>query len=147
MYDPINTIIANIIAKTMFSTHYHELTKMEKMFSGIKNVHVSISENDGDITFLHKVMDGPVDKSYGINVAKLAGLPKEVINKSNELLNMYERDPEKALYTLKELCKLQNCNYFKELEDRKIYLGENTENFIKKLSKNIDNSFNIKSNH
>lgn len=64
-----------------------------------------------------------------------------------ELLNMYEKDSEKALYTLKELCKLQNCNYLKELEDRKIYLGENTENFIKKLSKNIDNSFNIKSNH
>ena len=91
----IEYVITNIKCKTLFSTHYHELTKMEKMFSGIKNVHVSISENDGDITFLHKVMDGPVDKSYGINVAKLAGLPKEVINKSNELLNMYETKEDK----------------------------------------------------
>ena len=83
--------IANTIkCKTLFSTHYHELTDMEQKIPGIKNVHVSISENDGDITFLHKVMDGAVDKSYGINVAKLAGLPKNVIKRANELLTEFE---------------------------------------------------------
>lgn len=83
--------IANTIkCKTLFSTHYHELTDMENKIPGIKNVHVSISESDGDITFLHKVMDGSVDKSYGINVAKLAGLPNNVIKRANELLEEFE---------------------------------------------------------
>lgn len=64
-----------------------------------------------------------------------------------ELMGMYEKDPEKTLYLLKELCKLENCNYLEELEKRHIYLGENIENHVKKLSHRIDTSFNIKSNH
>ncbi len=88
----IEYISKNIKCKTMFSTHYHELTSLENMLPGIKNVHVTIDENEGDITFLHKVLDGAVDKSYGINVAKLANLPKEVITKAQELLDMFEND-------------------------------------------------------
>lgn len=76
--------------KTMFSTHYHELTKMAEYTPSIKNVHVSINETDGKVIFLHKVMDGAVDKSYGINVAKLAGLPDEVIEGADKLLETYE---------------------------------------------------------
>ena len=76
--------------KTMFSTHYHELTKMSEYTPSIKNVHVSINETDGKVVFLHKVMDGAVDKSYGINVAKLAGLPDEVIEGAGKLLETYE---------------------------------------------------------
>ncbi len=76
--------------KTMFSTHYHELTKMAEYTPSIKNVHVSINETDGKVVFLHKVMDGAVDKSYGINVAKLAGLPDEVIEGAGKLLETYE---------------------------------------------------------
>lgn len=91
----IDYISHKIKCKTMFSTHYHELTDMENKLSGIKNVHVSIDETDGDITFLHKVMDGAVDKSYGINVAKLANLPISVIDKANELLNEYEKNSVK----------------------------------------------------
>ena len=83
-------IANNIHAKTMFSTHYHELTSMSKKFPKIKNVHVSAEENNGNIVFLHKVMNGAIDKSYGINVASLAGLPKEVINRANEILTSYE---------------------------------------------------------
>ncbi len=86
----IEYISNNIKCKTLFSTHYHELTSMENMLPDIKNVHVTIDENEGDITFLHKVLDGSVDKSYGINVAKLASLPKEVIKKAQELLDMFE---------------------------------------------------------
>ena len=86
----ISYISKHIKCKTMFSTHYHELTKMSEIFKNIKNVHVSISEKDGDIEFLHKVMDGAVDRSYGINVAKLASLPKEVIDEATKLLNEYE---------------------------------------------------------
>ena len=76
--------------KTMFSTHYHELTKMAEYTPSIKNVHVSINETDGKVVFLHKVMYGAVDKSYGINVAKLAGLPDEVIEGAGKLLETYE---------------------------------------------------------
>ena len=86
----IDYIATKIRCKTLFSTHYHELTDMENKLPGIHNVHVSIDETNGDITFLHKVMDGAVDKSYGINVAKLANLPHEVIKKANELLKEYE---------------------------------------------------------
>ncbi len=92
----IEYISKNIKCKTLFSTHYHELTKMEKLYSGIKNVHVTISEEDGDITFLHKVLDGAVDKSYGINVAKLAELPEEVINESWRLLEEFETKDGKS---------------------------------------------------
>ncbi len=91
----IDYIATKIKCKTLFSTHYHELTDMESKLPGIRNVHVSIDETDGDITFLHKVMDGPVDKSYGINVAKLANLPITVIDKANELLEEYENNDSK----------------------------------------------------
>ena len=91
----IDYIATKIKCKTLFSTHYHELTDMENKLPGIHNVHVSIDETDGDITFLHKVMDGPVDKSYGINVAKLANLPISVIDKANELLREYENNDSK----------------------------------------------------
>ena len=88
----IDYIATKVKCKTLFSTHYHELTDMESKLPGIRNVHVSIDETDGDITFLHKVMDGPVDKSYGINVAKLANLPITVIDKAQELLEEYEKN-------------------------------------------------------
>lgn len=90
----IEYIHDNIGCKTLFSTHYHELTKLDKHFSGIKNVHVAIKEENGNITFMHKVKDGPVDKSYGIHVAKLANLPSKVINRANEILNTYENKKE-----------------------------------------------------
>ena len=80
----------NFGCKTLFSTHYHELTDMASTLFDVKNVHVSISESDGEVTFLHKVMDGAVDKSYGINVAKLANLPDKVISRANELLEIFE---------------------------------------------------------
>lgn len=79
----------NIKCKTLFSTHYHELTSLENL-KGIKNVHVEAYEKDGNVTFLHKVKDGAVDKSYGIHVAKLAGLPENVLKRAQEILNMYE---------------------------------------------------------
>jgi len=83
--------IANKIkCKTLFSTHYHELTDMEKTLSNLKNKHVSAIEENGNITFLHKVKDGSVDKSYGINVAKLAGLPDEVVERADSILKVYE---------------------------------------------------------
>lgn len=79
--------------KTIFSTHYHELTSLETSLTHLKNVHVSAEENDGDIIFLHKIKEGAVDKSYGIYVAKLANLPSKVINRAGVILNHYESSP------------------------------------------------------
>ena len=92
-----------IKAKTMFSTHYHELVSLDKKLKNLENVHVSALEEDGHITFLHKVKKGAVDKSYGIHVASLAGLPTSVIDRSKEILNKYEnsskkREKENSLY-------------------------------------------------
>ncbi|MFA7507513.1 MAG: DNA mismatch repair protein MutS, partial [Bacilli bacterium] len=75
---------------TLFSTHYHELTTLDKSLLKLRNVHVSIEEKDGDVIFMHKVFNGPVDKSYGINVAKLAGLPLEVTLRARDLLTKFE---------------------------------------------------------
>ena len=86
----IEYIHNNIKCKTLFSTHYHELTKLENHFENLKNVHVSALEETGNITFLHKIKNGSVDKSYGIHVAKLANLPKSLIKRANEILNDYE---------------------------------------------------------
>lgn len=89
--------VANKIkCKTLFSTHYHELTDMEKNIPNLKNKHVSAVEENGNITFLHKVKDGSVDKSYGINVAKLAGIPDEVIDRASGILNIYENKEKKT---------------------------------------------------
>ena len=82
----------NVIkCKTLFSTHYHELTDLANKNEGIKNIHVEAIEKDGKVTFLHKVKEGAVDKSYGIHVAKLAGLPNDVLNRAQEVLNHYEK--------------------------------------------------------
>ncbi len=85
----------NIKAKTLFSTHYHELTTLDKNLRNLKNIHVSAKESDGKITFLHKISDGAVDKSYGIHVASLVNLPKEIIKRSQEILDFYENKKDK----------------------------------------------------
>lgn len=79
-----------IKAKTLFSTHYHELTALASDLPNLRNVHVSAIEEQGTITFLHKVKNGAVDKSYGIHVASLAHLPSSLIDRANEILSVYE---------------------------------------------------------
>jgi len=75
-----------IKCKTLFSTHYHELTKLENITEGIKNIHVSAKEDHGKLIFLYKINEGPIEKSYGIHVAQLAHLPNDVINGANKIL-------------------------------------------------------------
>jgi len=77
-------------AKTLFATHYHELTELETLLDSVKNFHVSVKETGGNIVFLRKVSSGAADKSYGIEVAKLAGLPAEVITRAREVLHQHE---------------------------------------------------------
>ncbi|KAA2277827.1 MAG: DNA mismatch repair protein MutS [Staphylococcus haemolyticus] len=78
-------------AKTLFSTHYHELTTLDQELPSLKNVHVAADEYQGELIFLHKVKDGAVDDSYGIQVAKLANLPDEVINRAQVILDAFEQ--------------------------------------------------------
>ncbi len=84
-----------IRAKTLFSTHYHELTSLAVDLPRLKNVHVSAVEEQGEITFLHRIKNGAVDKSYGIHVAALAHLPKSLIERATEILNVYENKTKK----------------------------------------------------
>lgn len=82
----IHYIAKHVIAITIFSTHYHELTSLEESVPTLKNIHVGATEHDGEVVFLHRIFEGPADKSYGIHVAKLAGLPQEIIQQSQEIL-------------------------------------------------------------
>ena len=88
-------ISENIKSYTLFSTHYHELTRLDKKFKNIKNVHVSAVENGDTITFLHKVKSGAVDKSYGIHVARLAHMPTSLLARADEILSEYETNAKK----------------------------------------------------
>jgi len=81
---------ASLRSKTLFATHYHELTKLEGMIKGVKNYSVAVKKIENEIVFLRKIVPGGADESYGIEVAKLAGLPKDVINRANEILTSLE---------------------------------------------------------
>ena len=85
-------VTTKIKCKTLFSTHYHELTSLENKYSTIKNIHVSATEDNGKLIFLHKIKDGAVDKSYGVHVAALANMPEEIIKNAENILKVYESD-------------------------------------------------------
>ncbi len=106
----IEYIAACIHAKTLFSTHYHELTTLTDSIDCVRNVHVVVKEENDKVTFLYKIRDGAADRSYGINVARLAGLPdavlerarglqkeleskKRVVQQSYQLVEMKKEDP------------------------------------------------------
>lgn len=88
----IEYIHKNVKAKTLFSTHYHELTVLEENLPQLKNVHVGAVEQNGEVVFLHKLMDGPADKSYGIHVAKIAGMPTDLLSRAATILSALESD-------------------------------------------------------
>lgn len=88
----IEYIHEKIKAKTLFATHYHELTKLEGKLRGVRNFNVSVEEREDDIIFLHKIVPGGSDRSYGIQVSKLAGLPYSIIERAKEILEALERD-------------------------------------------------------
>ncbi|MGN1301156.1 MAG: DNA mismatch repair protein MutS, partial [Clostridia bacterium] len=78
-------------AKTLFATHYHELTELENKIEGVKNYSIAVKEKGEDVIFLRKIVPGGTDESYGIHVAKLAGVPQAVVKRSNEILKSLER--------------------------------------------------------
>ncbi|MHC9536487.1 DNA mismatch repair protein MutS [Dellaglioa sp. BT-FLS60] len=82
----IEYVDKHVHAKTLFSTHYHELTVLEETVTSLKNVHVGAIEKNGELVFLHKIQEGAADKSYGIHVAKLAGMPPELLSRATLIL-------------------------------------------------------------
>jgi DNA mismatch repair protein MutS len=81
--------------RTLFATHYHELTELEQLLPGVQNVHVSVQEAGSEIVFLRRVEPGSANKSYGIEVARLAGLPADVIARAREILRRHEQKEDK----------------------------------------------------
>jgi DNA mismatch repair protein MutS len=84
-------------AKTLFATHYHELVELAGFLPRVKNFNVAVAEEKGEVIFLYKIVPGGVDKSYGIHVAQLAGLPKSVVHRAREVLEELEGDSREAL--------------------------------------------------
>ena len=82
---------AHTRARTLFATHYHELTELADLLSGVKNIHVSVEETPNEIVFLRRIEEGSADKSYGIEVARLAGLPRSVVERAREVLLKHEQ--------------------------------------------------------
>lgn len=95
-------LVTKVHAKTLFSTHYHELTNLVSEIKQIKNIHVGVKEEDGNITFLYKVLDGPMDKSYGINVASLANMPKSLLDRAKIILKTFESTSNKDIDFIKK---------------------------------------------
>lgn len=109
-------VTTKIKCKTLFSTHYHELTSLENKYSTIKNIHVSATEDNGKLIFLHKIKDGAVDKSYGVHVAALANMPEEIIKNAENILKVYESDAKNVT--------ISNQLSFDFTEDKKDELRE-----------------------
>ena len=148
-------------AKTLFATHYHELTELAESLPGAKNYQVLATEKDGDVVFLHKLQKGKASKSYGIAVAKLAGLPSKVIERAKSVLIKLEKyelavfseakqeqnGVEKAIERAKQskmasqfsLFAISNENVIDELREFEIenFTSDETKDFIAKLKKKI----------
>ena len=118
-------VAKNIKCKTLFSTHYHELTSLESEFLNVKNVHVAAKEEGNMITFLHKVQNGPADKSYGIHVARLARMPEDLLARAQSILDSYEKGEKKE----------KSANDCRQLS--MVFLEEKTDQLREKL-KSID---------
>jgi DNA mismatch repair protein MutS len=84
-------------ARTLFATHYHELTKLEELLPGVCNFNVAVTETGSQVVFLHKIVPGGADRSYGIHVAQLAGVPRPVISRASEILHQLEQSSGSTL--------------------------------------------------
>lgn len=136
--------IVKIGCKTLFATHYHELISMEKELSGVRNFSVAVSKKGDSISFLHKIVEGGVDDSYGIEVAKLAGIPKKVIDRAKSELkslevtslktlnSTLEADKQRDQFDFSALAEENVINKIKNLEINSLN-GENAVDFLKEL--------------
>lgn len=130
----IQYIHDHVNAMTLFSTHYHELTAMADSYSKIKNIHVNVIEKDGKVIFLHKIEKGKADKSYGIHVAELAGMPTEIIDNAKKALLSLEAQSREAVSEQVQL------NLFSETKiDEKRRMLSKEEKLYREIAKKIEN--------
>ncbi|WP_264737260.1 DNA mismatch repair protein MutS [Cytobacillus firmus] len=135
----IEYIHNRIGAKTLFSTHYHELTVLEEELQKVKNIHVSAVEQNGRVVFLHKIKEGAADKSYGIHVAQLAELPNELIIRANEILiGLESNDPgpvKKEIPAAEKMAEpAAQLSFFEEPENvKKPSIGSKEKKIIDKV--------------
>ena len=129
-------IVENINAKTIFATHYHELTNLENRYDNILNYRIEVEEKEGRVNFLRTIIKGGADKSYGIEVAKLAGLPKVIIKESKKILK-----------SLEESKKDSQLNFFDSIEYTEYDKLEEMEEKINELRNKINNIKNIDTNN
>lgn len=129
--------IANKVrAATIFSTHFHELTELDEKIPTMKNVHVGATEYEGEVVFLHKILDGPADKSYGIHVAKLAGLPQTLLDHSQTTLTELESNAYRLRHPDAEQMSLFDQVVVAEpLPEKVNQLDENTQQVLNELEK------------
>ena len=118
--------------KTLFATHYHELTELEGILSGVKNYNVSVKRWEDTIIFLRKVAPGGADESYGVDVAKLAGLPKEVILRAKEILSELEKSE------MKDFSRMRMSKDEKTSKEEQLSLFTPPEKIIFEELRNLD---------
>lgn len=115
-------------ANTLFSTHYHELTALEQQLQRLQNVHVSATEKDGKVVFLHKVRQGAADKSYGVHVAQLAEMPEDIIDRARVLLEQFEsKDAASEVVSPLEQVRTDDGLQLSLFEEEKGNTGNNEE--------------------
>ncbi|WP_064581462.1 DNA mismatch repair protein MutS [Streptobacillus moniliformis] len=126
-------IVENINAKSIFATHYHELTELENEYETIKNYRIEVEEKNGKVNFLRTIVKGGADRSYGIEVAKLAGLPKTIIRESTKLLKSFEVEKKNGQISLFDNFEYENYDKIEKLE-------ETIDNLNEKIDKlrNVD---------
>lgn len=114
-------------AKVLFATHFHELTDLEQTLPRLKNIHVGATEENGKLIFLHKILPGPADQSYGIHVAQLAGLPRKVLRKATKLLNRLEAQGSNLGPTSTQLDLFSNNEESETVTDQELAPSTETE--------------------
>ena len=136
----------NLKCKTLFATHYHELTKLEGIIEGVKNYSVAVKESDDQVIFLRKIIEGGADQSYGIEVAKLAGLPFEVIDRAKDILTKLENEKSIEIDKLFNNYREDKINISKINEEAAIEIEEvpsqekpiTTNNISSSLDNNLE---------
>jgi DNA mismatch repair protein MutS len=118
-------------AKTLFATHYHELTAMEGLLDGVNNYSIAVKKRGDDITFLRRIVKGGADESFGIEVAKLAGIPNSVINRAKVILKELEANKVDIEFKAEE-------SVVEEADDIQYNFATNSKNDIFELIKAID---------
>lgn len=130
-------IVENINPKVIFATHYHELTELENQYENISNYRLEVEEKNGKVNFLRTIVKGGADRSYGIEVAKLAGLPKEILKEANKLLKSLENNKKNIKNETSLFDNFDYINYDK-IDELETYISEleSKINIIKEIDTN-----------